>query len=61
MSYLGIPLITGDDQAVGTLCVLDSRPREWTADDVKVLGDLAAILMDEFGGGRRSPGRHAVT
>ena len=48
VAYLGIPLATGDGYVLGSLCVIDSRPREWTADDVAVLTDLAAVVMTEI-------------
>ncbi len=36
-SFCGVPLPGG-----GVLCVLDRRPRDWRADDVEALEDLAA-------------------
>jgi CheY-like chemotaxis protein len=60
VSYLGIPLITADDQAVGSLCAVDSRERQWTEREVSILNDLAAILADELDPARVSVGRHAA-
>ncbi|MDP9027107.1 MAG: GAF domain-containing protein, partial [Actinomycetota bacterium] len=60
VSYLGIPLITDDDQAVGSLCAIDSRPRHWTDHEVSILNDLAEILLAQLNATRRTPGRHAL-
>ena len=60
VSYLGIPLIMDDDQAVGTLCAIDSRPRRWTDHEVNILSDLAEILTDQLNATRRGLGRHTV-
>lgn len=47
-AYAGVPLFSPDEYAVGTLCVLDVRPRRWTSGDLANLGDLAAIAMREI-------------
>jgi PAS domain S-box-containing protein len=48
IAYLGIPLLTSEGQALGTLCVVDDRPRDWTADQVEVLRELSASVMTEI-------------
>ncbi|MDP9028508.1 MAG: GAF domain-containing protein [Actinomycetota bacterium] len=57
-SYLGIPLIMDDDQAVGALCAIDSEPRLWTDHDVSIMNDLAEILTAQLNATRRGAGRH---
>ncbi len=47
-SYAGVPLVTGEGHAVGTLCVLDFVRREWPDEGVTLLGHLADIAMDEI-------------
>jgi GAF domain-containing protein len=42
-AYLGIPLIDDDGNAVGTLCVFDSKPRMWGTGHLQILSDLAKI------------------
>jgi GAF domain-containing protein len=49
IAYAGIPLIDADGHALGTLCVIDSRPRHWTTHQVQLLGDLAASVVTEIG------------
>ena len=48
IAYAGIPLIDADGHALGTLCVIDSRPRHWTTDQVQLLSDLAASVVTEI-------------
>jgi GAF domain-containing protein len=48
IAYAGIPLIDPDDHALGTLCVIDSRPRHWTTHQVQLLSDLAASVVTEI-------------
>jgi GAF domain-containing protein len=48
IAYAGIPLITVEGHAVGTLCVADIVPRDWTDDRLAILARLADITMDEI-------------
>jgi signal transduction histidine kinase len=47
-AYAGIPLLTSDGYALGTLCVMDFEVRHWTDDDVRNLTDLAASVSTEI-------------
>ena len=46
--YAGAPLHTKDGHPLGTLCVLDRRPRRFTATQHQILADLAALVLDEL-------------
>lgn len=46
--YAGAPLITGDGYALGTLCIIDSQPRQLNADERRALRDLADIVVSEM-------------
>jgi two-component sensor histidine kinase len=46
--YAGIPMETSEGHAIGTLCVLDVKPRELTADQNAVLRMLARHAMTEL-------------
>jgi hypothetical protein len=48
VAYAGIPLIDGDGNALGTLCVIDSQPRHWSTHQVQLLSDLAASVVTEI-------------
>ena len=46
--YAGFPLLVHDDLAVGTLCVLDRRPRKLLSDELhalRVIADQAATQL----------------
>jgi GAF domain-containing protein len=44
--YAGSPLQTYDGYNLGTLCVIDRVPRELSAEQIAVLDDLAALVVD---------------
>ena len=46
--YAGIPLATRDGNNVGTLCIVDTKPREFDEEQVALLSDLARMVMDEL-------------
>jgi PAS domain S-box-containing protein len=47
--YAGAPLLTQDGFNLGTLCLLDTKPRDALTDEQKaILADLAAMVMDEL-------------
>ena len=48
IAYLGIPLITREDYAIGTLCVIDHEPRIWRNDEVDLVKDIAAAVVTEI-------------
>ena len=59
--YAGYPLFLPDGSCIGTLCILDTRPRELDADDLSRLSDLATLATQEFeslvehGAGAKAP------
>ncbi|MGP4013905.1 GAF domain-containing protein [Streptomyces sp. 4N124] len=46
--YAAAPITTGDGHRLGTVDVLDTRPRRITPDQATALIDLAALVMDEL-------------
>jgi GAF domain-containing protein len=52
VAYAGIPLVTSDGHVVGSFCVIDTRPRGWTYDDIEMLQELADCVMHEVEGRR---------
>ena len=47
-AYLGIPLVTADGHILGTICAIDYRAREWSADEIALLRDYAAVAMGQL-------------
>jgi formate hydrogenlyase transcriptional activator len=48
VAYAGIPLITSEGHALGTFCVVDSRARDWTPEEIAILEVLAKSAMSEI-------------
>lgn len=44
--YAGWPLALDGGSALGTLCIIDSKPRELSATQLERLEDLAGVLVD---------------
>ena len=48
IAYAGIPLIDRQGHALGSLCVIDDKPRRWTEDQIDLLRDLAVTVVGEL-------------
>ncbi len=46
--YAGYPLIVADGHCIGTLCILDTRPRDLNEQELARLGDLAELARAEL-------------
>ncbi|WP_345955824.1 ATP-binding protein [Mucilaginibacter sp. PAMB04168] len=45
--YAGAPLITADGYTIGTMCLVDTKPRKFSDHDKDVLEGLAAVAMEQ--------------
>ena len=52
--YAGAPLVSASGQALGTLCVIDTQPRELDAKQAETLQFLAKQVMDKLEERRRA-------
>ncbi|HEV2148765.1 MAG TPA: GAF domain-containing protein [Longimicrobiaceae bacterium] len=48
IAYLGVPLITSEGYELGSFCVIDTQPREWTDEEVRTVKDLAVSVLSEI-------------
>jgi diguanylate cyclase (GGDEF)-like protein/PAS domain S-box-containing protein len=47
-AYLGVPLFTGNNQPIGTLCAMDTRPRDFNDEHTETLRSFARLVEDSF-------------
>jgi signal transduction histidine kinase len=48
IAYLGIPLTTAEGYTLGSFCAIDVMPREWSDRDIKILRDLADLVIEKI-------------
>jgi GAF domain-containing protein len=48
IGYLGMPLVTSDGAALGSFCVIDSQPRNWTEREIEIVRELAVSAITEI-------------
>ncbi|MGW4502009.1 GAF domain-containing SpoIIE family protein phosphatase [Micromonospora sp. NPDC004336] len=48
VAYAGMPLTDLEGRVLGSLCAIDDKPRDWTADHLRTLADLAAACSSEL-------------
>lgn len=56
--YAGMPLVTPEGAAIGTVCVIDDHPRELSATQRDALAALARLAMQLLDAHRREHERH---
>lgn len=49
IAYAGLPLVTPDGHVLGSFCAIDTKPRQWSQNDLAILSDLAATATAEVG------------
>ncbi len=56
--YAGAPITTSDGLSIGTICAIDSKPRQPTPSQLRLLKDLSALAVNELE--LRAAGREAL-
>jgi GAF domain-containing protein len=51
IAYAGIPLIAADGEALGSLCVIDRKPRRWTQEETSLLAEIAEAVVAQIDAG----------
>jgi diguanylate cyclase (GGDEF)-like protein len=46
--YAGYPLTSHDGYNLGTLCIIDSKPRKFTSEDLAIFSDLGMLAQQEL-------------
>jgi diguanylate cyclase (GGDEF)-like protein len=47
-SYAGVPLLMPDGYQIGSLCTIDTRPREFPENEITILENFASLVVDEL-------------
>ncbi|MEO9337741.1 sensor domain-containing diguanylate cyclase [Mesorhizobium sp. SB112] len=47
-SYLGAPLTSPDGYNIGTICIIDTKPRIFTQNDIAVLKQFSDVVISQF-------------
>jgi signal transduction histidine kinase/ActR/RegA family two-component response regulator len=47
-AYVGIPLFSRDNFCIGSLCVVDTQKRDFTAEEIKIMQSLAVVVENEL-------------
>ena len=48
IAYLGVPIRAPGGEVLGSFCAIQSEPRDWTDDELRLLADLAASVESEI-------------
>ena len=48
IGYLGMPLTTTDGIGLGSFCIIDTAPRQWTTREIEIMHELAFMVMTEI-------------
>jgi phosphoribosyl 1,2-cyclic phosphodiesterase/DNA-binding response OmpR family regulator len=58
--YAGAPLILADGTCLGTLCLIDTRPRQLSATELRLLHDLRDLVLQEISQRQAEPQAETV-
>ncbi|HEY9153686.1 MAG TPA: GAF domain-containing protein, partial [Opitutaceae bacterium] len=47
-AYLGVPIHSPDGYTLGSLCVADNRPRQWTQAQIRLMNELSDLVSTQI-------------
>ncbi len=48
VGYLGIPVVTKEGHAIGAVCVIDHKKRQWSDEDISILEEITSSFLSEI-------------
>lgn len=48
IGYLGMPLVLSNGTHLGSFCVIDTKPRKWTYNEIYIIHELSQSVMTEI-------------
>ena len=48
IAYAGMPLVSSEGHRLGSFCVIDSQPRQWTEEEIRILRCMADCVETEI-------------
>ncbi|WP_269541494.1 GAF domain-containing sensor histidine kinase [Cerasicoccus fimbriatus] len=48
IAYLGVPIRSGRFNVLGSFCVIDTKPRKWSDEEINEIADLAHVVGHEI-------------
>lgn len=60
VAYLGVPLLSPGGQVLGSLCAVDTKPRDWTDEELELITQFSHIVMSEMVAGQQLRERNAL-
>lgn len=61
VAYAGVPFsLAGGSEALGSFCVVDSKPREWAEGELTTLRNLSAVVQSYIALGSKAEDRRSI-
>lgn len=48
ISYLGFPIFGPDHHVLGSFCVIDTKPRNWSDEEIGLVRDMTALVVEQI-------------
>ena len=57
VAYCGVPVVSPEGTTIGVMCAIDHQPRQWARDEVELVTEFAALVVEVFAA-REEADRH---